>query len=234
MKAVVLAGGKGTRLRPFTAVFPKPLMPIGDRPILELVLRHLGRHGFDDVTISVGYLGPLIQSFFGSGERLGVKVSYLQETEPLGTAGPLAELSDVRETLLVVNGDLLTTIDLGDMLAFHRRSGAMATIGARQRDVYVDFGVLEIAAGGELGAYIEKPTLHYWVSMGVNLLEPGAISRIPRDTRYDLPTLMENLRRSGHKVTCYCTEAFWLDIGRVDDYERAQDEFQNVKASFGL
>ncbi len=233
MKAVVLAGGKGTRLRPFTAVFPKPLMPVGDRPILELVLRQLGRHGFDDVTLSVGYLAPLIQNFFGDGSSLGIKLTYLHETEPLGTAGPLSRLGEVAQTLLVVNGDLLTTIDLTEMLAFHRRSGGLATIAARQRDVYVDFGVLEIE-DDSLAAYIEKPTLHYWVSMGVNLVEPEAVGMVPREGKYDLPMLMEALRAAGKPVACYRTDAYWLDIGRVDDYERAQEEFPQIKAHFGL
>ncbi|MBM3271068.1 MAG: NTP transferase domain-containing protein, partial [Candidatus Sericytochromatia bacterium] len=220
MRALVLAGGKGTRLRPFTAAFPKPLMPVGDRPILELVLRQLGRHGFSDVTISVGYLAPLIQNFFGDGSPLGMRISYLHEAEPLGTAGPLARLGPVSQTILVVNGDLLTTIDLTRMLAFHRETGAVATIAARQRDVYVDFGVLEIA-GDRLAAYVEKPTLHYWVSMGLNLLEPEAVAAVPREGRYDLPALMEGLRTAGKPVACYRTDAYWLDIGRVDDYERA-------------
>ncbi|MBM3271509.1 MAG: NTP transferase domain-containing protein, partial [Candidatus Sericytochromatia bacterium] len=220
-------------LRPFTAAFPKPLMPVGDRPILELVLRQLGRHGFSDVTVSVGYLAPLIQNFFGDGSALGLRIDYLHEAEPLGTAGPLARLGPVSETILVVNGDLLTTIDLTQMLAFHRETGAVATIAARQRDVYVDFGVLEIA-DDRLAAYVEKPTLHYWVSMGLNLLEPEAVAAVPREGRYDLPALMEGLRTAGKPVACYRTDAYWLDIGRVDDYERAQEEFPQIKANFGL
>ncbi|MCK4817018.1 NTP transferase domain-containing protein, partial [bacterium] len=145
MKAVILAGGKGTRLKPYTTIFPKPLMPIGDKPILEIVIRQLKSHGFDEILMAVGHLAELIMTFFNDGRKYDVKIRYLREDKPLGTAGPLALMKDeLNETFLMMNGDVLTTLDYSDLIEFHKTSGSVATIALKKRDVHIDFGVVEI------------------------------------------------------------------------------------------
>ena len=168
-RVVVLAGGAGARLRPYTAVLPKPLMPIVDMPILEVVLRQLRYFGFRHVTVAVNHLAELIRTFFGDGSKLGLDIEYCLEETPLGTAGPLALVRDITDPLLVLNGDLLTTLDFAAIVRRHQETGACATIGAFQREVHVDFGVLELDAAGLLQNYVEKPRLKYSISMGINV-----------------------------------------------------------------
>lgn len=234
MKAVILAGGKGTRLRPYTTCIPKPLMPIGDMPVLEVLLRQLKRDGFDEVVITVGYLSELIRAFFQDGSRLGIKITYSFEEKPLGTAGPLSQLIDeLSDDFLLLNGDLLTTLNYRKMLEFHRANKAAATIGLYQRDVRIDFGVIETDGQSRLTNYIEKPTYHFDVSMGVNVLSADAVKKhLVPGVRLDVPELMENLRRDGGRVLCYKEDCFWLDIGRIDDYEIAAEEFEKRRKEF--
>lgn len=171
MKAVILAGGRGRRLQPYTTIIPKPLMPIGDLPILEIILRQLKSYGIDEVILAVGYMAQLFQAFFQNGERYNLKISYSFESEPLGTAGPLTNIIDtLSENFIVMNGDLLTTLNYQNLLNFHVAHEAAATIGLYQRDVKIDFGVIEVTEDQQLSQYIEKPTINYKVSMGVNVL----------------------------------------------------------------
>lgn len=232
MRAVILAGGQGTRLRPYTTVFPKPLMPIGDMPILEIVLRQLERSGFQRVTLAVSYLAELIEAFLGDGSRLGLRIDYSRETRPLSTAGPLRLVPGLDETFLVMNGDVLTTLDYAAMVAHHRASGAAATIGLHRRTVRIDYGVVETGAGGALERYIEKPAMEYAVSMGVNVLEPRALRFIGEDEAVGVPDLMMRLKAAGEKVVTFEQPCLWLDIGRVDDYERALETFEAHRAEF--
>lgn len=232
MRAIILAGGKGTRLAPYTTVFPKPLMPIDDMPILEIVIRQLKRHGFDEVTLAVGHLAELLMAYCGDGSKFGVKLDYSREEKPLGTSGPLALIPNLDETFLVMNGDLLTTIDYGDMLRRHRERGAIASIACHQRDVKIDFGVIEAGADNWIENYIEKPTLHYSVSMGIYIFEPEIMNYVPKGAYLDLPDLIKKLLAARRGVNVYRFSGYWLDIGRHDDYERAAGEFSQRRDEF--
>jgi NDP-sugar pyrophosphorylase family protein len=234
MQAVILAGGKGTRLRPYTTVLPKPLMPLGDRPILEIILRQLRRAGVRRVILAVGYMGQLFRAFFEDGQRLGLEISYTYEERPLGTAGALGGMLDqLDDDFLVMNGDLLTTLSYRNLFEFHRARGAAATIGLHRRDVKIDFGVIEADPDGRLQRYIEKPLYHFDVSMGVNVVNRRAAEPYLAPGAYlDLPDLMLKLVGGGASVYCYREPCEWLDIGRVDDYQRAADIFESRKAEF--
>jgi NDP-sugar pyrophosphorylase family protein len=232
MKAVILAGGKGTRLRPYTTIFPKPLVPIDDMPILEVVLRQLKFYGFTQITMAVGHLAELLMAFFGDGSKLGLNIGYSKEEKPLGTAGPLALIPNLRDTFLVMNGDVLTTLDYRDLVAYHQQKGAVATIAMHERTVKIDLGVIEINADNELTGYIEKPRYRYSVSMGVYVFEPAIFRYIPPGERLDFPDLVHLLLQNGEKVIGYPYTGYWLDIGRMDDYEQAVEEFSNLRSEF--
>jgi len=220
MKAVILAGGKGTRLYPYTATLPKPLVPVGDRPILEIVLEQLGKAGYDEAILAVGHLAGLIQAYFGE-ERCGVKLKYAVEDEPLGTAGPLANMkTDLDSTFLLMNGDVLTTLDYQNMLDFHKAQAADATIGLVSRQVNVDFGVVEVD-GTRLTGWSEKPKLDYLVSTGIYLFEPQTLKYLEPGKRFDLPDFVQYLIKGGKHVAAYKHDGYWLDIGRPQDYEEA-------------
>ncbi|MDA1349196.1 MAG: sugar phosphate nucleotidyltransferase [Chloroflexi bacterium] len=228
MKAVILAGGLGRRLAPYTTILPKPLMPVGDRPILEILLRRLKQHGVVDVTICVGYLRALVEAYFGDGEKLGLQIAYSYEEEPLGTAGPLALIGDVQEPFIVANGDLLTDLDFSDMIVYHRSHGCPVTIALTQRDVCIDYGVVEVDGECNLERYIEKPSYSYYVSMGIYILSPDVLRMIPRNRRYDLPELVQALVNDTQRVKAYMPDCNWLDIGLPDDYERAHELMEKL------
>jgi len=234
MKAIILAGGKGTRLQPYTTVIPKPLMPVGNYPILEILLRQLKHFGIDDIVLAVGYMAQLFQAFFQAGERYGLKIRYSMEDEPMGTAGPLSLLIDeLDDDFLVMNGDLLTTLDYRHLYEFHKRKKAAATLSMYQRDIKIDFGVVEPDADNKLVNYIEKPNYHFKVSMGVNVLNPTAIRPYLAPGKYlDLPDLLMLLHKDGQPVYCFSEDCFWLDIGRVDDYQIANEVFESRKNEF--
>jgi len=228
--AVILAGGKGTRLAPYTAVLPKPLMPLGDMPILELLIRQLRKAGIRRITLAVGHLSSIIMAYFGDGSGLGVDIVYSQEKEALGTAGPLALIEGLDETFMVMNGDLLTDLDLVDMAAAHRASGAIGTLGLYRRDVKIDLGVIETDPAGMVTDYIEKPVYSYRVSMGIYVFEPRVLTYLRAGAYHDLPNLIRELTQAGEQVSSYLHDGYWLDIGRPDDYQRAQDEFEALRA----
>lgn len=230
-KAVILAGGKGTRLAPYTLVFPKPLMPLGETPILEIVIRQLVRRGFEEVTLAVGHLAQLIESYFGDGARFDVKIRYSLEDRPLGTAGPLAAVGDLDEPFLVMNGDILTTLDYGSFLADHVESGAAASVATFRRAYTVDFGVVE-TDGERIVGYIEKPETTCDVSMGINALSPHVLERIRPGERLDMPDLLLQLIGAGEEVRSVPFEGRWLDIGRHDDFAAAQEQFIDHRREF--
>lgn len=232
MRAVILAGGKGTRLAPYTTVLPKPLMPIGEMPILEIVIRQLEKHGFNDLTLAVGYLAELLMAYCGDGSKFNVKLNYSREEQPLGTAGPISLVPDLNDTFLVMNGDLLTTIDYTAMSKYHKERGAIATVASYQRDVKIDLGVIEVDADNWVANYIEKPTYHYSVSMGIYLFEPEVLSYIQKNQKLDLPDLVLKLRKDNKKVNVFNFDGYWLDIGRHDDYELAVQEFSANRRKF--
>ncbi|MEW6083527.1 MAG: sugar phosphate nucleotidyltransferase [Chloroflexota bacterium] len=231
MRAVILAGGKGTRLAPYTTVLPKPLMPIGDMPILEIVLRQLAHHGFKDATLAVGHLAELLMAYCGNGEKFGIRIGYSREEEPLGTAGPIALVPDLNETFLVMNGDLLSTLDYSAMWKYHKERGAIATLASYRREVKIDLGVIE-SEDGWVKDYIEKPTYQYAVSTGIYIFEPEVLRYIERGKKLDLPELVLHLMKQGKKVNVYNFDGYWLDIGRHDDYETAMEEFTAHRADF--
>ncbi len=236
MQAILLAGGKGTRLRPYTAVLPKPLMPIGDEeplPIMEVVLRQLARFGFRDVTVITGYLTELIEAFFGDGRKFGTRITYRREVTPLGTAGGLTLLDRPEEPVLVINGDILTTLDMAAMYRFHQGRGASATIAAYPREVRVDFGVLEFADDPHiLAGYREKPEFQFQVSMGLYILGPAAWDFLTPGQSLQMPDLLEAMRQAGRPVHCFKEPCYWLDIGRHDDYATANEVFESRRRSF--
>ena len=231
MRAVILAGGKGSRLAPYTTVLPKPLMPIVDTPILEIVLKQLKSSGFDDVVLAVGHLASLIKTYFGDGSELGIRITYIHESSPLGTAGPLANIDGLSETFLVMNGDILTDLDYRKLVEHHRDSGGMMTIATYRRTVKIDFGVLEIVDGA-VSKYVEKPTLDYIVSMGIYVMEPAVRDRIKRGEYMDLPELVQRLLASGERVQAFPFDGRWLDIGRQEDFTEAQTRFAEHRDHF--
>lgn len=232
MRAVILAGGRGTRLYPYTIVFPKPLMPIGDVPILEIVVRQLKYYGISDIVMAVGHLAELLMAYFGDGSRFGVQISYSRETNPLGTAGPLALIPGLDETFLVMNGDVLTTLDYRALIAYHRANGSVATIASHRRDARIDLGVIQTDATGRITDYIEKPVYHYLVSMGIYVFEPAVLRQIEPGQRLDFPDLVLRLLAAGERVQSYLFDGYWLDIGRPDDYSQATAEFEQLRKQF--
>ena len=224
-QAVILAGGRGTRLRPFTATLPKPLVPVGDYPIIEIVLRQLRHHGFSDVVISTGHLAELIQAYCGDGRRWGVHIRYVREDRPLGTSGALKLIRGLQPRFLTINGDVLTTLDFGRLFEFHQRRGALATVAVCQRDSPVDFGVIELDRDDAVRAYIEKPNYSYLVSMGVNVFDRRALAHIRSGEPLGMPELIRRVAEGGGLVCGYRNRAEWLDIGRPSDYEAVQDLF---------
>jgi len=231
MRAVILAGGKGTRLAPYTVSFPKPLMPIGDVPILEIVVRQLKHHGFTRITMAVGHLAELLIAYFGDGSKHGVQIDYSREDRPLGTAGPLRLVENLGETFLVMNGDLLTDLDYGDMVQKHLASGAELTVGVYPKEVKIDLGVLERDAAGKIVGYREKPVLHHEVSMGVYVFSKAVLELIP-EGYFDLPGLVLEMISRQRPIAAYPFSGAWLDIGRHDDYQRAVATFEAQRKRF--
>jgi NDP-sugar pyrophosphorylase family protein len=230
MKAVVLAGGKGTRLAPYTKILPKPLMPIGDMPILEILLLQMKRAGVTEVVLTVGHLAELLRAFFQDGKRLGLSIEYSVEEQPLGTAGPLSLVADrLQDTFLVTNGDVLTTLDVRQLVEAHRASGAIATIATHARQVKVDLGVLQFNGSDELAGYIEKPVYDFFVSMGIYVFEPRILHYIPYNRYLDFPDLVLKLIENGERVVGYRFDGYWQDLGRADDYEQAVQEFEIMR-----
>ena len=232
MQAVVLAGGKGTRLRPYTTLLPKPLMPIGDMPVVEVIIRQLRAAGFRRIVLAVGYLPDFFRAFIGDGERMGGPVEFVREETPLGTAGALGLISGLESDFLLINGDTLTNMDYRAFMEFHRKHGAIATIATQCRQNPVDYGVLEIGDDQRLTRYVEKPVQSYHVSMGVNAFRADVLRYVQPNRYLDIPQLMQVLMDTGEPVQCYQSNCFWLDIGRPADYEKALEVFQERRAEF--
>jgi NDP-sugar pyrophosphorylase family protein len=234
--AIILAGGKGTRLAPYTTVLPKPLLPIGDAPILDVVMRQLCYYGFTRVTLAVGYLAHLIEAVFQDGAQQGVSLRYHHEEHPLGTVGPLAQIDDLDEQFLMMNGDVLTTLDYRALFAAHAASGNFLTVATHVRTVCSDYGVLDFdghdGATRRVCGFREKPTIDHCVSMGVYILDRRVCEFIPAGQRFDLPDLIWRLLEVGLPVGAYRYDGFWLDIGRHEDYAQAIEDFEKLKDAF--
>ncbi|MDY7089421.1 MAG: sugar phosphate nucleotidyltransferase [Actinomycetota bacterium] len=230
MHAVILAGGKGVRLRPYTTTLPKPLMPIGDKhAILEIVLDQLAGCGFTSVTLAINHLGPLIKAFVGDGARWGLRVDYIEEDRPLSTVGPLFALKDtLPEQFLVMNGDVLTDLDYADLLNQHTLTGAGLTVAIAERTHKVEFGVLDVEASRITG-FREKPSLRYQVSMGVYGMSRRTLAPYPAGRSFGFDELvLDLLARREHPAT-YPFTGFWLDIGRPEDYDEANRSFDELR-----
>jgi len=225
MRAVILAGGKGTRLRPYTTVLPKPLVPIADRPILELVIRQLARNGFERIDLSVGHLGGLIKAYLDHIELPdGLELEYWWEDAPLGTAGALTRIDGLDEPFLAMNGDVLTTLDYAQLMRFHQGHDGALTIATHRQNVDIDLGVIE-SEDGFVKEYVEKPTMRFDVSMGVYVYDPDVVKMIP-DGRFDFPDVVNAMLEAGRKVAVYTGPGVWFDIGTVGEHERATAEIE--------
>lgn len=234
IQAILLAGGQGSRLRPYTTILPKPLMPLDDFPIAEIIIRQLAFYGFKNIVISTGHLAGLIEAFFGRGERWGVKIRYVREDRPLGTAGALSLIDDLDENVLIMNGDILTTLNLKELLQFHKKRKGLATITIKERVVKTDFGVITFGPKDEMTDYIEKPEHKSFVSMGINVLNRRCRKFIKPDESIGMPDLILRMRQAGEKIFCFKTKELWLDLGRLEDLDRAQEVFLEHKDKFLL
>jgi NDP-sugar pyrophosphorylase family protein len=224
-RAIILAGGKGTRLRPYTVVLPKPLMPIGEFPILEVIVRQLVASGFTRVTMAVNHQAEIIKAFFGDGTKWRIKIDYSLEDKPLGTMGPLKLIKDLPENFLVMNGDVLTDLDYSEFYDTHVNLNEIFTISSHLREQSIDYGVLE-TVDGRLKGLQEKPCMHYEVSMGVYMMSRDALDYIPADRTYGFDHLMNDLVAADKSVAVRRFHGHWLDIGRSDDYMIAIDLFE--------
>ncbi|MCC7212225.1 MAG: NTP transferase domain-containing protein [Candidatus Brocadia sp.] len=233
MKAVILAGGKGTRLRPYTVSIPKPLVPLGEEPIIEIILRQLEKNGVKHVYIALGHLAELLKSYFTQiNHRYKIKISFSREHEPLGTIGPLRKISGLNETFLVLNGDILTTLSFHDLIDFHKNQGAIATLAVHSRKVEIDYGVIDISQDMRILKHREKPVLDYLVGMGICVFEPEILNYIPENKKYDVPDLIRSLIDNGQKILAYVSDDYWMDIGRPDDYEKAVKDYTSSPEKF--
>lgn len=234
LRAVILAGGRGRRLEPYTSVLPKPLMPVGDRAILEIIVDQLVDCGIADITMCVGYLAHLIEALF-NGKPRNARFTYVHEESPLGTAGPLRLVDGLDRTFLVMNGDLLTDLRFDELIALHRRAGNVVTIATHERRNVIDYGVLHTEPGESprLVAYDEKPETFLTVSMGVYVMEPEVLNLIPESGYFDFPHLVQRLLDDGRAVGTYPFSGSWFDIGRRDDYESALEHWQQGDSQVG-
>jgi len=234
MQAVILAGGKGTRLLPFTNVFPKPLVPLGEKPIIDTIIRQLKYFGFQRLTLAVGYMAEMIQTYIRNGEQYGLEIDYSFEEEPLGTVGPLAQICNLEQNFLVMNGDLITSLDYQDLFAFHKRHGHIATIGTCRKDFKINLGIIQNNKDYSIVDYIEKPTYTFTVSMGIYVFNHEVLNYIEPNKYLDFPDLVKRLLGQGRQVVSYPFDGYWLDVGNHSDYERAVEEFQSIKGRLHL
>jgi len=232
MRALILAGGKGTRLLPYTAVLPKPLMPIGDTPILEIIIRQLKKYDISEIILSVGHMAGLIETFFGDGKRFGVKITYSMETQPLGTAGPIALIPDFTSTLLVMNGDVLTSMNYRNFIEYHKENKAEMTVGMSIQSYQNPLGYVEHDENNVITNYVEKPVYQHDVSMGIYIMEPKIASYIEKGKHIDIPELVNILIAHKQKVVGYHCNDYWLDMGKHDNYNKVNEDFNNNRSLF--
>lgn len=232
MRAVIMAGGRGQRLYPYTLVLPKPLVPLGEKPVLEIVIRQLAAKGFDHITIAVGYHAELIMAVMGDGSRLGIKIDYSLEETPLNTVGPLTLIANLDEPFLVMNGDLLTDLDFRSLFETHRNNGSIATIATHKRHVRLSLGVVSHDAENHITGFQEKPSFDYNVSMGIYIFEPRIMNYIPTGKPYGFDQLIADLLQKKETVSVYPFEGHWLDMGTLDDLNYAIEEFESHKERY--
>lgn len=232
IQAIILAGGQGSRLRPYTTVLPKPLLPVGEFPIAEIIIRQLKNFGIKNIAISTGHLAELIEAYFGKGKKWGVSIRYVRENEPLGTAGAIRLVRDMQDNCIVINGDILTDINFDGLIRYHRRKRGIATIAVKERIVKTDFGVIKLHSSGKLYDYIEKPEYKSFVSMGLYVINRKCKEYLLPGRFMGMPDLMLTMKGRGEAVYCFKNQGTWLDLGRFDDFELAQEVFLKNKRHF--
>jgi NDP-sugar pyrophosphorylase family protein len=225
-RAVILAGGKGTRLKPYTISLPKPLVPVGNMPILEIIIRKLTEAGFNHITLTVNHMADIIKAFFGNGDKWGIKIDYSIENKPLSTMGPLKLINDLPDNFLIMNGDVLTDLDFENFYNHHVENKNIFTISSYQRAQKVDYGVLLIGNDNKLTGFIEKPLNYYQVSMGVYMANREILNYIPENQFYGFDHLMLDMIKANNPASTLLHDGYWLDIGRPDDYEKACEDFK--------
>lgn len=223
MKAIILAGGKGTRLKPYTYVLPKPLVPVGETPILAILIQQLCKYGIKDITLCVNHMAELIMAYFGNGEKFGVRIEYSMESKPLGTIAPLKLLKNLPENFLLMNGDLLTDLNFTQLIEYHLESGSLATIGSYNRKVSIDFGVLNIE-GNSVTGFVEKPNYDYSVSMGIYAFHRRVLDYVPENEPFGFDQLMLKLLEEKQNINVFPFNGYWLDIGRLEDFEKVNND----------
>jgi len=229
MEAVILAGGKGTRLQPYTTVLPKPLMPVGGRPILGIIVNQLKQAGVKRITLAVNHMAEIIMAVFGDGKQYGLQIVYSIEPVPLGTIGPLKLIKDLPQDFLLMNGDLLTNLDYAALYRVHQESGCLLTTAACQREVKIDFGVLQVDTDKRrLVGFQEKPLFRFDVSMGIHVMNLALLDKVPNGVPYGMDNLTMDMLRRDDPINIYPFSGYWLDIGRPDDFERANLEIESL------
>jgi NDP-sugar pyrophosphorylase family protein len=231
-RAIILAGGKGTRLKPYTVSLPKPLVPLGDKPILELIIGQLKKYGFTHITLTVNHMADIIKAFFGDGSKWDIKIDYTFETKALSTMGPLTLVEDLPENFLVMNGDVLTDLDFAIFYEDHLKSGSIFTISSHQRAEMIDYGLLHKNENNELVKFEEKPKYDFLVSMGVYMASKRILDYIPKDTFFGFDHLMYKLIEENKLPYIHEFSGYWLDIGRPSDYEIAVNKVENKEIGF--
>jgi NDP-sugar pyrophosphorylase family protein len=231
-RVIILAGGKGTRLKPYTVTLPKPLVPIGPYPVLEIIIRQLVHYGFSRATLTVNHQADIIRAYFGDGSKWGINIDYSFENKPMNTMGPLTLIKDLPEHFMVMNGDVLTDLDYADFFDYHCKRNNIFTISGIRRSILNEFGVLEIGEEGYLEGFREKPEINFTVSMGIYMLSRKILEHIPKDTAYGFDHLMLKLLEIKKKVEVRTFSGYWLDIGRPEDYDTAVTEFEQNHDTF--
>lgn len=227
-KVILMVGGLGTRLRPLTEDTPKPMLKVGNRPILETIILNFKKYGFTNIILSVSYKSEIIEEYFKDGSKFGVNIEYIHENKRMGTAGALSLLNqEPDEPFFVMNGDILTNINFSHLLDFHSFENSKATMCVREYDFQVPYGVIKVKDKA-ITDITEKPTHKFFVNAGIYILSPSTLNKIPKDTFYDMPTLFETLIQNEQKVLSFAISEYWLDIGRLSDFEQAQSEYSMV------
>ena len=230
-QAIILAGGKGTRLRPYTVSLPKPLMPVGDYPILEIIILQLARSGFSRIILAVNHQAELIKAYFGNGSRFGIEILYSLEKKPLGTVGPLGFIDDLDKNFLVMNGDILTDLNFEQLFQLHESKKNLLTVSTYRRATKIDYGVLDLSSDDNVIGFREKPVLEFNVSMGVYVINKKILNHIPKK-KFGFDDLILCLLGKNKKVAVNIYDGYWMDIGRPDDFFSANEDFESMRGKF--
>jgi len=232
MQAVILSGGKGTRLQPYTTILPKPLVPVGNYPAMEIIVRQLKFFGIKDIIVSTGHLAELIEAYFGDGSKYDVSIRYTREDKPLGTAGPIGIIKGLEDNFLLMNGDVLTDLNYKELFDFLIKSRAAVTIATVKREISSDFGVLNMDRGSNLISYAEKPKRFDYVSIGINVLNKRCIKHVSKNESIGVPEFVHKMLLQKERIKCYKSDSYWLDIGRVEDFQEAQEVIRKNESKF--